>query len=1177
MYRRILFVGLGGSGGKTLRYLKKDFREWLTRVGWNKNDPIPRGFQFLHIDTPTAEDGGEITNVKMLDDNEYVGLIGPNVTLTSVVHGIDNGPNYLDTAGWRVAPNAIHVSIQDGAGQYRGVGRTIAVSQIRHLEKGLKDAAERVLAIEAVQDNSRLWTSVTKQPLGSLEQPLAVIITSLAGGTGAGLLIDVCDILRMKYPTWGSGSIGILYTPEVFSNVPPAYITGVHANSLAAITELLNGYYLKGTDAGAVGNVGDGFVGVRRSRFLSAVGLNAGVQSSGPQYPFLVGRSNSANMTYAEDVQVFAAIGSVLSLLCRDPAVQERIQKMTFENWDGQANGNIGSADLLVTKGSTEERGKAVFQALGCAKVSVGTNYLRRYGAARLAREAYRWITRYHLDEADGRALDEQGIKDPSDKAREIAKKHVSWFLKAASLDERGHDRNDITKFLTPDEISTEMVKAADELRRLVGGDRNEKIKAEGWLALISDNLNLVIQDLEASVMPLVDRQVAEWVRTHPDILVRTTEECVARYGLLVTSEILRLVQSDLVDPANGVASEMMGPSELGYYQSQSQEVQWFAAAQAELGGTKGKFSLNDNDAVTRAINAAVENAAMRIDARIREITALLITEFSESVIGPMIAAVSQAHADVAMQQDGVATWPSWTYGPDTPDPEFQPFKNEITLIEPKNFSDEFVKQLASSMNGTIAEREDHKSAARFDVISGQWLRELSEQQNRDFDNYSIIRRAKWSPSYNLIRESSQSRFEVDVRMDPDSLRERADAWLNREGTSIQLFLNQGLATYTNKSEKAKINVSVSLEEITKRQTDFIAKFGSAVQMSAPLVGLNTQLQTALNVEGGAEKSFSQLPFAAPHPLEKDVIAAVRASLDDIPANLMTSNDVQTVEVISALPGPQQPVLVSSLMRPIGEKWSSVQNSGAKKISFWSFRRARKFDESIPAPQSHIVAMIRGWFTTHAFGLLEVPARGDRKIQIAHWSANLPPADFPYPMLSTATDNVESGRTESSLFAVLESLGLAMVAVCERSNASALNAYIALRDFGLTTPSDDEGPILGYSKPNPLIREWIRDGEVKTLSRSEKQLRQGLDSKMLPGLVGHATPEERCAALKRHFGALREWTLNQEAEFLAVVETQKPLLNSTDKWRVLLTSSDGENFMVRALGALEASVEKWNE
>ena len=29
MYRKMMFVGLGGSGGKTLRVLKRDLKEWL--------------------------------------------------------------------------------------------------------------------------------------------------------------------------------------------------------------------------------------------------------------------------------------------------------------------------------------------------------------------------------------------------------------------------------------------------------------------------------------------------------------------------------------------------------------------------------------------------------------------------------------------------------------------------------------------------------------------------------------------------------------------------------------------------------------------------------------------------------------------------------------------------------------------------------------------------------------------------------------------------------------------------------------------------------------------------------------------------------------------------------------------------------------------------------------------
>ena len=83
MYRRVVFVGLGGSGGKTLRFLKRDLRHWLTEHNGPESRGIPEGFQFLHIDTPTVQDGLSMKGAEMLPDKEYLGLVGPGVTFNS--------------------------------------------------------------------------------------------------------------------------------------------------------------------------------------------------------------------------------------------------------------------------------------------------------------------------------------------------------------------------------------------------------------------------------------------------------------------------------------------------------------------------------------------------------------------------------------------------------------------------------------------------------------------------------------------------------------------------------------------------------------------------------------------------------------------------------------------------------------------------------------------------------------------------------------------------------------------------------------------------------------------------------------------------------------------------------------------------------------------------------------
>ena len=77
MYDRYLFIGLGGSGGSTLGHLKESVRIWLEQHDLDTR--IPSGWQFLHIDTPTASDSSP-----PLPEDEYVGLIESGVQFNQV-------------------------------------------------------------------------------------------------------------------------------------------------------------------------------------------------------------------------------------------------------------------------------------------------------------------------------------------------------------------------------------------------------------------------------------------------------------------------------------------------------------------------------------------------------------------------------------------------------------------------------------------------------------------------------------------------------------------------------------------------------------------------------------------------------------------------------------------------------------------------------------------------------------------------------------------------------------------------------------------------------------------------------------------------------------------------------------------------------------------------------------
>ena len=83
MFRSFLLIGLGGSGGKTLRFAKEEIRVRLREAGWQGG--IPDAWQFLHIDTPTNPDGNELNNrVPQIGIDEYLGLVGSSVTFDAV-------------------------------------------------------------------------------------------------------------------------------------------------------------------------------------------------------------------------------------------------------------------------------------------------------------------------------------------------------------------------------------------------------------------------------------------------------------------------------------------------------------------------------------------------------------------------------------------------------------------------------------------------------------------------------------------------------------------------------------------------------------------------------------------------------------------------------------------------------------------------------------------------------------------------------------------------------------------------------------------------------------------------------------------------------------------------------------------------------------------------------------
>lgn len=1186
MYRRIVFLGLGGSGGKTLRFLKRDLSNWLNAHGWPVAERgIPRGFQFLHVDTPTVADGVSMGGADMLPDREYLGLVGAGVNFAAVTNELDNRPGVMyEQAGWRVPAAALDVPIGAGAGAFRAVGRTIAAAQINTMREGIQGLINRVNAPSAIADNSELWTLTQNgATAGNVSNPIVVVISSLAGGTGAGLLLDAFDILRSLEPTWGGDSFGILYTPEVFRSIGGGMMGGIQPNSLAAISEILNGYYWHGSDDNKGAGLGSD-IGLKSSKIHSGAGVVGAISKSGAAYPFLVGSTNSANISFATDRQVFETIGSALVAWCVDEVVQDQLIAFTMANWQDSASRNLGDADLLINKGTPIEFGLPAFNALGCARVSVGTRYLQLYSSRRLARDAATYIAGYHLESDEARAVIAQtGVVDPEAIAENIARDKMPWFLKQSQLREKGTDENDILDALKPQEYAARWESAVNTARQLADIERGS---AAAWLDSISAAIKQAVIQFDSDMKPLVESRVKDWVDEKPAQVIAAVEESIANFGFKVTVKILDNLIEYLADPVEGVATELMGPNEHQAFSVWSSESEWSNQAAATLGTSKGNFTMQSNEKIGEAISNAMHYAGFIVDAQIREYAALLIKEFVEGFVVPIRRRLADAAIQLETSLNDITGWPTWSAG--DPGADCKPPASEYTLIEPDEFNEQFLSLLSQSVGDVDPlERETHRMLARTDVISGAFLRKLEAEAK---ENEKVVRPLQaiivsqpWVPSVGVLRDTNRARANivVDLKFHPDDMAKRADIWLHREGTAFKNVLTATLRTYTSGSAVFAGNIHVSEPEYAERRTRFLGKLRAAIEASAPLVQLDMALHTAVHEVRGFKRQFSKFPFNG-HPLQNAVTDVIRpliqagAQDDGNPAQInsyfVNDASIESIQIISTLRGAHHPILFKSLLQPIAQRWNQENAHPHKRAAFWTKRRARLAGEAIPAPQEHIVCMIRGWFTGRMLGLIDVPRNGQiRPISIAQpWSLDSAPARFPDPLLTTPTN------AGDELFAVLEALGLAFVNVGVANSTIPLLPYISLREMG--SMRDGSERVLAYDTPNPLLKSWILNGELSSEfenhRKNDRQLRNGLESSLLDRLAkAPQTPGDRKTVILDLLRMLQEQYASEREAFFNSAQLKRNRLSDPPLWTSLRNTSDQPDLIARALRQLIDGVE----
>jgi len=221
-FRPIIYIGAGGFGCSIIRNLKADIDKLIP------DQTIKDGFAFIGLDTHPRDQNDILTEV------EYASLsvgIEPNK--------VCRDPEFSPYLGWfRELAGGWNAGSVLAANKVRSVGRIAFLfpASLTAFYNSLNSAFNRINGF--------------REKFGTTAFPKVYVITSLAGGTGSGLFIDLLAITKnYLISQLGQKCIfqAILATPEALEDeAPPTDYSEFYANTYSSLKEIF--HFLRGKE-----------------------------------------------------------------------------------------------------------------------------------------------------------------------------------------------------------------------------------------------------------------------------------------------------------------------------------------------------------------------------------------------------------------------------------------------------------------------------------------------------------------------------------------------------------------------------------------------------------------------------------------------------------------------------------------------------------------------------------------------------------------------------------------------------------------------------------------------------------------------------------------------------------------------------------------------------------------
>jgi len=1029
MLRPFLLIGVGGSGGKTLRVIRDDLQRRMLQAGWNGD--LPRAWQFLHIDVPTVADGDDPDLPGQLPDRDYKGLVASGVDYMTIDAALTSSTSkhLVDAVGgWRPDPTKVNIPAAKGAGQYRALGRTITLASLDRVREALQGARRQLTGAEVIGELQRATQVLGGEPTSKVHDPTVIVVSSIAGGSGSGAVIDVCDAVRALGDTWANEIVGLLYAPDVFDHLKAEARRGVRPNSLAALSELLSGYW---SEDGPTEGTADLF-----ARYGVLLGS---ARRLGPRYPFLVGSRNQ-NVTYQTQNDIYRAIGSSLASWVASPVLQDSLSAYLMAQWPATA---AAVPDHLPLHSQGTE---TPFVALGSSRVGLGRDRFQDYAAEHIARTVVERFLHRHEElrpRGDDRT-EKQLVRDVADSA-------FGGFLAASGLHERGDDHNQIIDALSSPTLSEDLRTEYQTVLSMIKEGIPEKSgqRAADVRRLIRNTVSDRRNQFQTAQLAKRTLAAREWVTSIQRGLTELVATSIASQGGQVALELVRRLATEVRQVREELVSEA------------ATHRRWAVELEQQISS-----GLDDSDTsvilrTTDRLGEAVKNAIKTLDweqaAESRELAADLIPDLASNVLEPMIEALgygvdallSERIGTRGGQASAIAQWPVERSIPE----RLKPSANEF-LLEPVDHYPTILDQLVQRTIDSNRSVADTRAAADIEVLMGTEQDQLSGQKLLLQDNV-------WVPRNHLMHESASAapaRAAFRVASQPDDVLQRSRNWLLRGGTAVGRYMDEGLREYLDAGE-------VGPKQAAERLQRFEGQLIAALNAGAPLVSVNPAILVQVHERREIKYmlSFSEVPLpdkSAARARFQKVLESRDEWRPEISRSFSDTGGA-SIDIFTVMSEPYEPVVFESLMAPIASDWGA-QTTKSQRDEWWRWRRARPLAEALPMSPAVLQSMVRGWFVGGCLGHVDLSEDTGARIFVpADRGAGGELVSFPWPLI--VAEEVSSANI---LPAVLESIPLAMLEVSTRESLAPMRPYQRLLDLGAGS---------GEQVPKEL-KQWILDG-----------------------------------------------------------------------------------------------------